>query len=58
MKRYLHILAVIFGTRIMKSLLFGVSLSGTIEGVILHSWALAALCAAVLIPVTIKSLSE
>lgn len=58
MKRYLNILAVIFGTRIMKSLLFGVSLSGTIEGVILHRWVIAALCAAVLIPVTIKSLSD
>lgn len=58
MKRYLNILAVVFGTRIMRSLLFGISLSGTIEGIILHRWAIAALCAAVLIPVTIKSLSE
>lgn len=58
MKRYIQILAVIFGSRIMRSLLFGVSLSGTIEGVILHRWFIAALCAAVLIPVTIKSLSD
>lgn len=58
MKRYLNILAVVFGTRIIRSLLFGISLSGTIEGIILHRWVFAALCAAVLIPVTIKSLSE
>lgn len=58
MKRYLQILAVVFGTRIMRSLLFGISLSGTIEGIILHRWVLAALCAAVLIPVTVKSLSD
>jgi len=58
MKRYLNILAVVFGTRIMRSLLFGISLSGTIEGIILHRWAIAALCAAVLIPVTVKSLSD
>lgn len=58
MKRYIQILAVIFGSRIMRSLIFGVSLSGTIEGVILHRWVIAALCAAVLIPVTIKSLSD
>ena len=58
MKRYLHILAVIFGTRIMKSLLFGVSLSGTIEGIILQHWTIAVICALVLVPVTIKSLMD
>lgn len=58
MKRYLQILAVVFGTRLVRSLLFAASLSGTIQGVILHHWLLAALCAAVLIPVTIKSLSD
>lgn len=58
MKRYLHILAIIFGTRIMRSLLFGVSLSGTIEGIILHRWTVAIICAFVLVPITVKSIKE
>ena len=58
MKRYLHILAVIFGTRIMKSLIFGVSLSGTIEGIILQRWTVAVICALVLVPVTVKAIME
>lgn len=58
MKRYFQILAVVFETRLVRSALFGVSLSGAIQGVILHRWTVAVICALVLVPVTVKSITE